>query len=56
MGIFSRLGIYHHSPVVQGHFHSQKHTPPTVFNLQAFDWVYYEEETGTHTGKCTAIL
>ena len=25
---------------------TQKPTPPTVFNLQASDWVHYEEETG----------
>ena len=27
---------------------SQKPTPPTVFNLQASDWVHCEEETGAH--------
>ena len=26
-----------------------KATPPTVFNLQASDWVHSEEETGAHT-------
>ena len=26
-----------------------KPTPPTVFNLQASDWVHCEEETGVHT-------
>ena len=25
-----------------------KSTPPTVFNLQALDWVHCEEETGAH--------
>ena len=27
---------------------TQKSTPPTVFNLQALDWVHCEEETGVH--------
>ena len=27
---------------------TQKHTPPTVFNLQALDWVHCEEETGVY--------
>ena len=27
---------------------TQKPTPPTVFNLQASDWVHYEEETGAY--------
>ena len=35
---------------------TQKPTPCTVFNLQASDWVYYEEETGVHTGKYMAKL
>ena len=26
----------------------QKPTPPTVFNLQATDWVHCEEETGAY--------
>ena len=25
-------------------------TPPTVFNLQASNWVHCEEETGVHIG------
>ena len=29
---------------------TSKPTPPTVFNLQALDWVHCEEETGAHTG------
>ena len=29
---------------------TQKPTPPTVFNLQASDWVHCEEETGVHAG------
>ena len=29
---------------------TQKPTPPTVFNLQASDWVHCEEETGAHAG------
>ena len=33
----------------------QKPTP-TVFNLQASDWVHCEEETGAHTGKSMAKL
>ena len=28
---------------------TSKPTPPIVFNLQASDWVPYEEETGVHT-------
>ena len=35
-------------------FSTQKPTPPTVFNLQASDWVHCEEETGAHTGKSMA--
>ena len=31
-------------------------SPPTVFDLQASDWVHCEEETGAHTGKYTAKL
>ena len=27
---------------------TQKPTPPTVFNLQASDWVHCEEETGAY--------
>ena len=27
---------------------TQKLTPPSVFNLQASDWVHCEEETGAH--------
>ena len=27
---------------------TQKPTPPTVFNLQALDWVHCEEETGAY--------
>ena len=27
---------------------TQKPTPPTVFNLQASDWVHREEETGVY--------
>ena len=27
---------------------TQKPTPPTVLNLQAPDWVHYEEETGVY--------
>ena len=29
---------------------TSKPTPPTVFNLQALDYVHCEEETGVHTG------
>ena len=29
-------------------FGTQKSTPPTVFNLQASNWVYCEEETGAY--------
>ena len=29
---------------------TSKPTPPTVFNLQASDWVQCEEEIGAHTG------
>ena len=29
-------------------FSTQKPTPPTVFNLQALDWVHCEEETGAY--------
>ena len=29
---------------------TQKPSPPTVFNLQALDWVHCEEETGSHIG------
>ena len=29
---------------------TSKPTPPTVFNLQALDWIHCEEETGAHTG------
>ena len=28
--------------------HSKETTPPTVFNLQASDWVHCEEETGVY--------
>ena len=27
---------------------TQKNTPPTVFNLQASDWVHCEEEIGAY--------
>ena len=27
---------------------TQKPTPPTVFNLQASDWIHWEEETGVY--------
>ena len=27
---------------------TQKPTPPTIFNLQASDWVHCEEETGVY--------
>ena len=29
---------------------TQKPTPPTVFNLQALDWVHCEDLTGAHAG------
>ena len=29
---------------------TSKPTPPTVFNLQALDWIYCEEKTSVHTG------
>ena len=29
-------------------FHTQKPTPPTVFNLQASDLLHCEEETGAY--------
>ena len=35
---------------------TQKPIPPTVFNLQASDWVYCDEETGTHMGKSCLTL
>ena len=41
---------YNHSPEVT-FSGTQKPTPPTVFNLQASDWVHCEEETGAHTGE-----
>ena len=34
----------HTNPVIS------KPTPSTVFNLQASNWVYCEEETSAHTG------
>ena len=29
-------------------FATKKPTPPTVFNIQALDWVHCEEETGAY--------
>ena len=31
---------------------TQKPTPPTVFNLQASDWIHCEEETGAYYQLC----
>ena len=28
---------------------TSKPTPPTVFNLQAFDWVHFEEKTDAYS-------
>ena len=41
---------------------TSKPTPPTVFNLQASDWVHCEEETGVyyqlsrHSGKLVIFI
>ena len=41
---------------------TQKPTPPTVFNLQASNWVHCEEETGAYyqlswfTEKCVQFF
>ena len=34
---------------------TQKPTPPTVFNLQALDWVHCEEETGAYWYQLSRI-
>ena len=47
--IFCHFWELKNSSHAQTFKYTSKPTPPTVFNLQASDWVHCEEETGAYT-------